>query len=224
MAYHAGAGSSVALDDILAGRMGPGVADAAARGLIDEPGTPGNGRLIGHEVDNLGTPDDPYPDGQLTNLARGIRAINAAAGWRPGHAGHHRQYTRRKPDMSYRGDIWARIAAPAKEDDMPLTPAELALLNRAVTAAESANALIVRTRGVTLPNISTTIAAVTARLDALAKVVGDDEKTILGALAALHIELDDAQVSALASAIHIDYAQVAAAVRADIHAATVPGV
>lgn len=114
-AYHAGEGAPAALDDILAGRMGPGVGDAAARGLPEPAGTPGNSRLIGHEVENLGTPADPYPAAQLERLARGIHAIDVAAGWNSGHSGHHRQYTARKPDMSYRGDIWAAIDNPPED-------------------------------------------------------------------------------------------------------------
>jgi Glycosyl hydrolases family 18/N-acetylmuramoyl-L-alanine amidase len=143
MAYHAGAGSSVALEDILAGRISAGVGDAAARGLADEANTPGNPRLIGHEVENLGTPADPYPPDQLARLARGVHAINVAAGWTSRNVGHHRQYTARKPDMSYRGDIWAAIDNPQQEDAMSQadidainahTDAQVAELTRILTA------------------------------------------------------------------------------------------
>lgn len=115
MAYHAGEGSTQALADIRTGRMSARVLDAAARGLPDD-GAVGSAVLLGHEVENLGVGTDPYPAEQLGRLCRGVAAINQAAGLTPGHVGHHRQYTRRKPDMSWRGDIWTQIARAGGEE------------------------------------------------------------------------------------------------------------
>jgi hypothetical protein len=100
-ANHAGAGSNVVLDEVRRG-VSP-TADAVARGLRDD--TTGNRWFYGIEVENSGLPADPYPSVQIDALVRICSALCAAHGWSAARVIHHREWTRRKPDMSYRGPL-----------------------------------------------------------------------------------------------------------------------
>lgn len=100
-ANHAGNCSSWALNEVFDGRA-PG-RDAYERGLMDDT-TIGNRYLYGIEVANNGV-GEPYPDEQIHSLAKGCAALNQTWGLGAHHWIHHREATRRKIDMSYRGDI-----------------------------------------------------------------------------------------------------------------------
>lgn len=100
-ANHAGNCSSWALNETFNGRAPD--RDAYDRALIDDT-TIGNRYLYGIEVANNGT-SEPYPDPQIHSLAKGCAALNQAWGLGAHHWIHHRQATRRKIDMSYRGDL-----------------------------------------------------------------------------------------------------------------------
>lgn len=125
-AYHAGKGSSVVLGDVRANR--PVTRDAKDRHLADD--TDGNPFFVGIEVDNDGV-GELYPDVQIAALVAVIAALCAELGWAPARAIHHRQWTARKPDMSYHGDLPAMVAAllhppaphPSEEDNMDTTAA-----------------------------------------------------------------------------------------------------
>lgn len=106
-ANHAGSCSSVALAEAFAGRISAATRDARDRALLDDT-TVGNRYLYGIEVANNGT-GEIYPAVQIDSLARGIAALNAAWGLTSGRWLHHRQATRRKIDMSWRGDLWGLI-------------------------------------------------------------------------------------------------------------------
>lgn len=126
-AWHAGKGSSVVLADVRADR--PVTRDAKVRGLGDD--TDGNPYFVGIEVDNDGL-GEPYPAVQIEALVAVGAALCDAFGWAPARVIHHRQWTARKPDMSYHGDLPALVAArlnhapapapaPSEEDDMDRT-------------------------------------------------------------------------------------------------------
>jgi N-acetylmuramoyl-L-alanine amidase-like protein/putative peptidoglycan binding protein len=100
-ANHAGAGSSIVLDEARRG-VSP-VADAVVRGLRDD--TTGNTWFYGIEVENSGLANDPYPQAQLDALVRICSALCGAHGWTASRVVHHREWTRRKPDMSFRGPL-----------------------------------------------------------------------------------------------------------------------
>lgn len=107
VAWHAGPGSQHVLDDIRNGV--PPAGDAAALGLPDDC-SDGNHYLLGIEVENLGTADDPYPKAQIDALVAGSAALCRALGFDQTHCVHHREWTARKVDMSYRGDLRGQVA------------------------------------------------------------------------------------------------------------------
>lgn len=113
-ANHAGAGSSTVLGDVRSNRAV--TQDAGRRGLADD--TNGNQFFYGIEVDNNGT-GEPLPPAQLDAIVVVCRTLCAHYGWPATRVIHHRQWTRRKIDMFWRGDIAALIN---EEDDM--TPAQ----------------------------------------------------------------------------------------------------
>jgi hypothetical protein len=126
LAWQAGTGSSVAYADMKAGRGSVKLADAAARGLADDIDAMTTSlHTIGVEIEAMGNGDPAdYPPGQLDVIRK---IMDAAVDLFPTFVGvgnwlHHRQCTKRKVDMSYRGDIWARTA-PAPEE--PATMFEL---------------------------------------------------------------------------------------------------
>lgn len=121
VAWHAGKGSGRVLTEVRADKAPP--SDARERGLVDT--TTGNPYFIGVEVDNDGV-GEPYPFVQLESLARGCAALCAAHGWSANRVIHHREWTARKPDMSYHGALRSHVArlldAPPQEE--PMTPEE----------------------------------------------------------------------------------------------------
>lgn len=117
LAWHAGSGSSHVLDEVRHDHAPSG--DARTRGLRDD--TTGNRYLIGIEVDNDGV-GEPYPDVQIEALVKGCAALCRHFGWSANRVIHHREWTSRKIDMSYRGDLRGAVAAVLgstnEEDDM----------------------------------------------------------------------------------------------------------
>lgn len=99
-ANHAGSGSGHVLNEVRANIAPSG--NAYSRGLSDT--TNGNGYFYGIEVVNLGNGSDPYPDAQLDALVRCATAICQAQGWHYNRNIHHREWSRRKPDMSWPGN------------------------------------------------------------------------------------------------------------------------
>jgi hypothetical protein len=125
-ARHAGKGSGVVLQEMLANR--PPSGDAADRGLVDD--TDGNRRLIGHEWQHPGD-SSPWPDPLLELVTRTNAAFADVFGWTAARSIHHREWTRRKIDMSWRGDLRGLIHARLTgEDDM--TAAELEAVVRRI--------------------------------------------------------------------------------------------
>jgi N-acetylmuramoyl-L-alanine amidase/Putative peptidoglycan binding domain len=106
-ANHAGAGSRLVLDEVRRGVSPP--ADAIVRGLRDD--ITGNAKFYGIEVENSGLANDPYPQIQLNALVRICSALSAANGWSAARVIHHREWTRRKPDMSFRGPLRVLVQA-----------------------------------------------------------------------------------------------------------------
>lgn len=109
-----GMGSGVVLNEVLADA--PPGADAYARGLPDTTGL--TRWFYDIEVDNNGT-GEPYPYAQLDSLVRVTAALLVAHGWSSNRCRHHRQMTRRKIDMSYRGDLWTPTALHALSTQPP---------------------------------------------------------------------------------------------------------
>ena len=108
-ANHAGSGSSVVLRDVKA-NIAP-IADARKRRLTDD--TDGNRWFIGVEVDNdgVGEPYSPEVQAALINVCV---ALCQHFGWSAERVIHHREWTSRKIDMSWRGALRPRIRARLK--------------------------------------------------------------------------------------------------------------
>ncbi len=83
----------------------------------------GNRFFYGIEVENLGKSSDPYPPEQIDALVKSCRAILGWHQWHPNRIRHHRQWTHRKVDMSWTGDLIALVAGTVtqEEADMILT-------------------------------------------------------------------------------------------------------
>jgi hypothetical protein len=119
VAWHAGPGSQKVLDDVQ--NNIPPAGDASVLGLIDNC-LIGNHMFVGIEVENLGTVNDPYPPVQLAALIVGTAAICKALGVPATHCIHHREWTARKVDMSYRGDLRSEVAAILAPAPAPTPP------------------------------------------------------------------------------------------------------
>lgn len=104
---HAGRGSSEVLDRLR--RHLPPRGDAGALGLVDD--ADGNGVLFGIEVENLGDGSDPYPSEQIEALVKICSAVCRFYGFAPHACIFHREWSRRKPDMSWRGPLRELVAA-----------------------------------------------------------------------------------------------------------------
>jgi hypothetical protein len=106
----------------VANHAGPGAAEVLDRVVRDEPVTgnanvncykdsqSGNAFFYGIEVENAGVQGDPYPQAQIDALVDICAALCSAHGWTSNRIVHHRQWTARKIDMSYRGDIPGLVA------------------------------------------------------------------------------------------------------------------
>jgi len=92
--------------------------DAADVGLDDS--TVGNGVYVGIEVENFGTPGDPYPRAQIDSLQRTCAALCEEMGWTANRCVQHREWTRRKVDMSYRGPLREAVASMLAKEDLIL--------------------------------------------------------------------------------------------------------
>jgi len=106
IANHAGKGAQQVLD--LVRQDEPVVRTAKENGYADAIG--GNQFFYGIEVENAGVAGDPYPPVQLESLARICAIICNAHSWSAQRVIHHRQWTSRKIDMSWRGDLPSTVA------------------------------------------------------------------------------------------------------------------
>jgi hypothetical protein len=106
IANHAGPGAQQVLD--LVRKDEPITADARVRNYKDT--ISGNAFFYGIEVENAGVADDPYPDVQITALGNICAALCKAHGWSASRVVHHRQWTARKIDMSYKADLPGIVA------------------------------------------------------------------------------------------------------------------
>jgi len=70
----------------------------------------GNQWFYGIEVENSGQKGDAYPDAQIDALAHICATICQAHNWTANRVVHHRQWTSRKIDMSWRGDLPSMVA------------------------------------------------------------------------------------------------------------------
>lgn len=104
---HAGDGAQQVLD--LVKKDEPVVGNAVTNKYKDVPGLSGNGYFYGIEVENTGV-GEAYPDAQIEALGKICAAICQSRGWSANRIIHHRQWTIRKADMSYKGDIPGLVA------------------------------------------------------------------------------------------------------------------
>jgi len=105
-ANHAGMGAKEVLDLVRSDQEVTG--NARDHKYKDSIG--GNQYFYGIEVENSGTNGDPYPSAQIDALVRICAALCQAHAWSPRRIVHHRQWTARKIDMSYRGDLPGMVA------------------------------------------------------------------------------------------------------------------
>lgn len=106
IANHAGMGAQQVLD--LVSKDEPVEKNAKDHGYADAIG--GNPFFYGIEVENAGLATDAYPPAQLEALARICAIICNAHSWSAHRVIHHRQWTSRKIDMSWRGDLTSAVA------------------------------------------------------------------------------------------------------------------
>jgi len=106
-ANHAGEGAEQVLEKVR--RDEPIEGNAATNGYKDVPGLSGNGSFYGIEVENTGVGEE-YPEDQILALGKICAALCTAHGWSAHRVIHHRQWTNRKVDMSYKGDIPGLVA------------------------------------------------------------------------------------------------------------------
>jgi hypothetical protein len=107
VAWHAGPGSRQVFEDLRAGKAPKG--DAHALGLVDDFHN-ANHFLIGIESEGgVGVGD--WPAVQIESLIAGTAALCRELGLGADQWVHHREWTRRKEDMSFRGDLRGRVAA-----------------------------------------------------------------------------------------------------------------
>jgi hypothetical protein len=104
---HAGDGAQQVLDRVK--KDEPVIGNAVTNKYADVKGLSGNGYFYGIEVENTGTGED-YPDAQIQALAKICAAICTWRGWTANRVIHHRQWTIRKVDMSYKGDMPSMVA------------------------------------------------------------------------------------------------------------------
>jgi peptidoglycan hydrolase-like protein with peptidoglycan-binding domain len=101
---HAGTGSSSVLNYTRK--------DIAPRGRAKSRGNiNGNRHYWGIEVENLGNGSDPYTEAQIRSLEALSAFLCKRAGWTENRVIHHKEWTRRKIDMSYNGDVRKNVAA-----------------------------------------------------------------------------------------------------------------
>lgn len=106
IANHAGKGAQQVLDAV---RKDESITkNAKDHGYADT--TNGNQFFYGIEVENAGVGSDPYPPAQLESLSRLCAIICNAHSWSANRVIHHRQWTSRKIDMSWRGDLPSSVA------------------------------------------------------------------------------------------------------------------
>ncbi len=103
---HAGKGAQQVLD--LVRKDEPVQGNARDHRYADSVG--GNQFFYGIEVENAGVAGDPYPPAQTEALAKLCAVICNAHGWSANRVIHHRQWTSRKIDMSFRGDLPGMVA------------------------------------------------------------------------------------------------------------------
>jgi hypothetical protein len=103
---HAGYGAKAVLDRVRRGEEVIG--NARDQGYVDS--VAGNAFLYGIEVENSGTAGDPYPQAQIDALVSVCAALCQAHSWGASRVIHHRQWTSRKIDMSFRGDLPGLVA------------------------------------------------------------------------------------------------------------------
>src|SRR5262249_39127155 len=106
IANHAGKGAQEVLD--LVRQDEPVIGNAVKNNYKDC--ISGNDALYGIEVENAGTRADPYPLEQIQALGKICAALCHAHGWTSSRVVHHRQWTARKYDMSYDGDVPGLVA------------------------------------------------------------------------------------------------------------------
>ena len=105
-AYQAGMGSTRTRARVLAGTMSAAV-PFGATGPDDWGG--GNDFYCGIEVRNPGTPKLRHE----AEFIRGLRVLMVHLSLTPGAIAHHRQHTRRKPDMAWAKDVWTLVRITA---------------------------------------------------------------------------------------------------------------
>ncbi len=119
IANHAGQGAAEVLAKVTAGE--PVEGDAKDHGYKDA--VFGNTPFYGIEVENSGVGGDPYPDVQIDALVKICAALCTAQGWTADRIVHHRQWTVRKVDMSYRDDLLGAVRQAMGGDAQPAADA-----------------------------------------------------------------------------------------------------
>lgn len=126
-ARHAGPGSATVLAEVTRDIAPSG--DAGGRGLADDSSV-GNRSFFGWEWQHPGD-GSLWPPALLEGVGRCNAALADLAGWTANRSIHHREWTRRKIDMSWRGDLRALVAKHL-EDDMALSDDDKAWIAKTI--------------------------------------------------------------------------------------------
>lgn len=108
VAWHAGSGDARVLADLRGDVAPKGWAAHVGR---DRQDANGNSVLIGIEVSNMGGPSSTYPTVQIDALITANAALLKAIGRPAANAIRHAEWTDRKDDISWAGDLRGRVAA-----------------------------------------------------------------------------------------------------------------
>jgi len=135
-ANHAGKGARQVLDSIRSDQ--PVERDARDNAYRDAE--IGNAYFYGIEVENSGAPDEAYPEPQIEALVKVCAALCNAHGWSANRVVHHRQWTSRKVDMSYRGDLTGAVREAMRQMEEQCSPLRAADRGLAATGATEVQA------------------------------------------------------------------------------------
>lgn len=116
---HPGFGAQSVIDDCRndippagdASRWSPRAVDPTRHLDPDGERVAGYEHFVGVEVENRGDGKDPYPDVQIDAMISLAAAHCIHWNWTPARVIHHREFTSRKIDMSWYGDLRGSVAA-----------------------------------------------------------------------------------------------------------------
>ena len=122
---HAGAGRKSRLRNCQNDLMPPDFGQGAYNSRKRDDFNAGNGHFWGIEIENNGTGED-YPRVQIKALIKLLGGLCEWQGWDPRtRIIHHREWTKRKPDMSFKGPIREMVETFMDTNVIDISPKDL---------------------------------------------------------------------------------------------------